>query len=94
VCRVRSRSLAYRCRKTLVSSPPRHLTPLREAGKLLSSAMAPEFGETQAHSDFGDHVGSAQVQPAQDQVTLPSMDDLDTLVAELDRIDATLAGLG
>ncbi|MFW2382045.1 MAG: hypothetical protein ACN4GZ_09825 [Acidimicrobiales bacterium] len=56
--------------------------------------MAPEFGETQAHSHFGDQVGLAQVEPARDQVTLPSMDDLDTLVAELDVIDATLAALG
>ncbi len=56
--------------------------------------MAPEFGETQALPHFGPQPLSTLVHPEPVEVELPSMEDLDTLVAELDVIDATLAQLG
>jgi hypothetical protein len=56
--------------------------------------MAPEYGETQALSHFGIQPRATSVRSEPDEVELPSMEDLDTLVAELDVIDATLARLG
>lgn len=61
--------------------------------ELLSTAMAPEFGETQATAQFG-FSSSTHDQDREDATVLPTMEDLDLLVAELDRIDATLAQLG
>lgn len=55
--------------------------------------MAPEFGETQATAQFG-FSSSTHDQDREDATVLPTMEDLDLLVAELDRIDATLAQLG
>ena len=56
--------------------------------------MAPEFGETQAFSHFGSHAASVAVLDDPADVVLPTMDDLDQLVRELDAIDATLMELG
>jgi hypothetical protein len=55
--------------------------------------MAPEFGETQANQQFGSPSRSGLVHDAPSEVSLPTMEELDSLVAELDVIDATLAQL-
>ncbi|NNE97301.1 MAG: hypothetical protein HKN24_14880 [Acidimicrobiales bacterium] len=56
--------------------------------------MAPEFGETQAFSHFGSHGSGTAVLDDPVEVVLPTMDDIDRLVSELDAIDATLMELG
>jgi hypothetical protein len=55
--------------------------------------MAPDFGETQANQEVGSPSQSVLVHDAPSELTLPTMEDLDRLVAELDVIDATLAQL-
>jgi hypothetical protein len=56
--------------------------------------MAPELVETQALFHFGAQPLSNLVHHDTKEVELPSMEDLDALVAELDHIDATLSQLG
>lgn len=79
-------------------------TPLSAARALRSSVMAPEFGDTQVIAPQASSASSVVETAVVDQqrvmeevsiedAHLPSMEDLDELVADLDVIDATLAEL-
>ena len=78
-------------------------TPPSAARALPSSVMAPEFGDTQVIAPQAPAAPAVVETPTADQrvideiviedAHLPSMEDLDGLVVELDLIDATLAEL-